>query len=105
MGSGMAWDCSVGVLCSFGGKDHYEATGGLTQGCGAQAGLGILFHYGDDTVYDGGYEDGPIRASAITTCPTAAATSASWSITAATAPSAAGPSNTATSSGAPPAVS
>ena len=53
MGSGMAWDCSVGVLCSFGGKDHYTATGGLTQGCGAQASLGILFHYGDDTVYDG----------------------------------------------------
>ncbi len=53
MGSGMAWDCSVGVLCSFGGKDHYTATGGLTQGCGAQAGLGILFHYGDDSVWDG----------------------------------------------------
>ena len=49
MGSGMAWDCSVGVLCSFGGKDHYMATGGLTQGCGAQAGLGILYHYGDDS--------------------------------------------------------
>ena len=54
MGSGMAWDCSVGVLCSFGGKDHYIATGGLTQGCGAQAGLGILYHYGDDSVWDGG---------------------------------------------------
>ena len=40
MGTGMAWDCSVGVLCSFGGKDHYTATGGLTQGCGAQAELG-----------------------------------------------------------------
>jgi hypothetical protein len=53
MGSGMAWDCSVGVLCSLGGKDHYKATGGLTQGCGAQASLGILYHYGDDTVYDG----------------------------------------------------
>jgi hypothetical protein len=53
MGSGMAWDCSVGVLCSFGGKDHYTATGGLTQGCGAQAGLGILFHYGGDSVWDG----------------------------------------------------
>ncbi|MGA2618469.1 MAG: hypothetical protein ABSF26_12730 [Thermoguttaceae bacterium] len=53
MGSGMGWDCSVGVLCDFGGKDHFEATGGLTQGCGAQASLGILFHYGDDTVYDG----------------------------------------------------
>ena len=54
MGSGMAWDCSVGVLCSFGGKDHYAATGGLTEGCGAQAGLGILFHYGGDSVWDGG---------------------------------------------------
>ena len=32
MGSGMAWDCSVGVLCCFGGKDHYTATGGLDPG-------------------------------------------------------------------------
>ena len=53
MGSGMGWDCSVGVLCSMGGKDHYMATDGLTQGCGAQASLGILYHYGDDTVFDG----------------------------------------------------
>jgi hypothetical protein len=53
MGSGMAWDCSMGVLCDFGGNDRYEAAGGLTQGCGAQAGLGILFDYKGDDVYLG----------------------------------------------------
>jgi hypothetical protein len=53
MGSGMAWDCSVGVLCDFGGDDRYEAAGGLTQGCGAQAGLGILFNDRGDDVYSG----------------------------------------------------
>lgn len=53
MGSGMAWDCAVGVLCDFGGNDRYEAAGGLTQGSGAQAGLGILFDYQGDDVYLG----------------------------------------------------
>lgn len=53
MGLGMAWDDSVGVLCDFGGNDRYEATGGLTQGNGAQAGLGILFDYDGDDVYLG----------------------------------------------------
>ena len=53
MGTGMAWDCSVGVLCDFGGNDRYEAAGGLTQGTGAQAGLGILFDYKGDDVYLG----------------------------------------------------
>jgi hypothetical protein len=53
MGTGMAWDCSVGVLCDFGGNDRYEATGGLTQACGAQAGLGILYDYDGDDVYLG----------------------------------------------------
>jgi hypothetical protein len=53
MGSGMAWDCSVGVLCDFAGNDRYEAAGSLTQGCGAQAGLGILFDYKGDDVYLG----------------------------------------------------
>jgi hypothetical protein len=53
MGSGMGWDCSMGALCVFGGKDSFEAAGGLTQGTGAQASLGILFHYGDDSVYKG----------------------------------------------------
>lgn len=53
MGTGHAWDCSVGYLCDFGGDDRYEATGGLTQGSGAQAGLGVLFDYDGDDVYRG----------------------------------------------------
>ncbi len=53
MGTGMAWDCSMGVLCDFGGNDHYTATGGFTQGTGAQMGFGILFDYSGDDVYEG----------------------------------------------------
>jgi hypothetical protein len=53
MGSGFAWDDSVGCLCDFGGNDRYEATGGGTQGNGAQAGLGILYDYDGDDVYLG----------------------------------------------------
>jgi hypothetical protein len=53
MGMGMAWDCSTGVLCDFGGNDHYKATGGLTQGSSNQMGLGILFDYNGDDVYEG----------------------------------------------------
>jgi len=48
------------VLCDFAGNDHYLATGGLTQGTGAQASLGILFDYKGDDVYEGynqGYAD------------------------------------------------
>jgi hypothetical protein len=54
MGSGMAWDCSMGVLCDFGGSDHYAATGGLTQGTSHQMGFGILFDHGGDDQYEGG---------------------------------------------------
>ncbi len=53
MGTGMAWDCSMGVLADFAGNDQYKATGGLTQGTGAQMGLGILFDYHGDDVYNG----------------------------------------------------
>lgn len=53
MGVGFAWDDSVGGLFDFGGDDRYEATGGGTQGNGAQAGLGILFDYDGDDVYLG----------------------------------------------------
>ena len=53
MGTGMAWDCSIGVLCDFAGNDHYEATGGLTQGTGDQMGFGILFDYRGDDIYEG----------------------------------------------------
>jgi len=53
MGLGFAWDDAVGVLCDFGGNDRYEATGGGTQGNGAQAGLGIIFDYMGNDVYLG----------------------------------------------------
>ncbi len=53
MGTGMAWDCSMGVLCDFAGNDHYTATGGIVQGSGAQMGFGILFDYRGDDVYEG----------------------------------------------------
>jgi hypothetical protein len=53
MGLGFAWDCSVGYLCDFGGNDRYEATGGQTQGNGAQAGLGVILDYGGNDTYEG----------------------------------------------------
>lgn len=53
MGTGMAWDCAIGFLFDFAGDDRYEATGGLTQGTGAQAGLGVLFDYNGDDNYRG----------------------------------------------------
>ncbi|MCS7305088.1 MAG: hypothetical protein NZ602_08290 [Thermoguttaceae bacterium] len=53
MGLGMAWDDSFGLLADFGGNDRYEATGALTEGVGAQAGLGILFDYNGQDVYLG----------------------------------------------------
>lgn len=50
MGLGFAWDLSAAFLCDFAGNDRYEATGGGTQGNGAQAGLGVIFDYtGNDT--------------------------------------------------------
>jgi hypothetical protein len=49
----MAWDCSFGALCDFGGNDHYKATGGLTQGTSNQMGIGVLFDYNGDDVYSG----------------------------------------------------
>jgi len=53
MGLGFAWDASVGYLFDFDGNDRYLATGGATQGYGAQAGLGVLFDYNGDDVYQG----------------------------------------------------
>jgi len=60
MGVGFAWDCAVGYLCDFGGNDRYLATGGNTQGEGAQMGLGVIYDYSGDDVYEGfgqGYAD------------------------------------------------
>ena len=54
MGTGFAWDVAFGMLADFEGNDQYLATGGGTQGNGAQAGLGILFDYAGNDVYRGG---------------------------------------------------
>ena len=56
MGLGFSWDCSNGFLCDFAGNDRYEATGGLTEGDGAQAGLGVLLDYSGDDTYQGSYQ-------------------------------------------------
>jgi hypothetical protein len=53
MGSGMAWDCSLGALCVFGGDNHFDAATSLVQGCGAQGSVGILFQYGDNSEFKG----------------------------------------------------
>lgn len=53
MGLGMAWDLSIGFLCDFGGNDKFLATGGMTQGVGAEGSIGILFNYGGDNTYNG----------------------------------------------------
>lgn len=53
MGLGFSWDCSDGFLCDFDGNDRYEATGGLTEGDGAQAGLGVLLDYRGNDTYQG----------------------------------------------------
>jgi hypothetical protein len=71
MGLGFAWDCSTGMLFDFGGNDRYEATGGHTQGNGAQAGLGILLDYGGDDTYQGygqGYASGGISYHQLPWC-------------------------------------
>jgi hypothetical protein len=71
MGTGMAWDCSMGVLADLGGDDHYLATGGLTQGTGGQMGFGVLFDYNGDDIYEGygqGYASNGISYHDLPTC-------------------------------------
>ena len=53
MGTGFAWDVAFGMLVDLDGQDQYLATGGGTQGNGAQAGLGILFDYAGNDYYRG----------------------------------------------------
>ncbi|MDR1142303.1 MAG: hypothetical protein LBL62_11460 [Planctomycetaceae bacterium] len=53
MGTGMAWDLSIGYLCDFNGSDKFTATGGMTQGVGAEGSIGILFNYGGDDQFMG----------------------------------------------------
>ncbi|MDR3109394.1 MAG: hypothetical protein LBU65_06870 [Planctomycetaceae bacterium] len=54
MGTGMAWDLSIGWLCDLNGKNVFAATGGMTQGVGAEGSIGVLFTYGGDDTYMGG---------------------------------------------------
>jgi hypothetical protein len=53
MGTGMAWDLSMGYLCDFNGSDKFTATGGMTQGVGAEGSIGVLFSYGGNDTYNG----------------------------------------------------
>jgi hypothetical protein len=53
MGTGMAWDLSIGFLCDFNGSDKFTATGGMTQGVGAEGSIGILYNYGGDDQFMG----------------------------------------------------
>ncbi|MGL4942148.1 MAG: hypothetical protein ACRC46_03035 [Thermoguttaceae bacterium] len=53
MGGGMAWDLSMGYLLSLGGNDTFAATGGMTQGVGAEGSIGILLSYGGNDNFMG----------------------------------------------------
>ncbi|MDO5554929.1 MAG: hypothetical protein Q4G68_14330 [Planctomycetia bacterium] len=53
MGLGMAWDLSAGFLVDFDGTDVFEATGGLTQGVGAEGSIGVLMAYRGEKTYRG----------------------------------------------------
>ncbi|MDR0869775.1 MAG: hypothetical protein LBN39_03200 [Planctomycetaceae bacterium] len=71
MGTGMAWDLSIGYLCDFSGNDKFTATGGMTQGVGAEGSIGILFNYGGDDQFMGrnqGYASGGITYHSVSNC-------------------------------------
>ncbi|MDR3233421.1 MAG: hypothetical protein LBT46_07145 [Planctomycetaceae bacterium] len=53
MGTGMAWDLSIGYLCDFNGSDKFTAPGGMTQGIGAEGSIGILYSYGGNDEFQG----------------------------------------------------
>ena len=56
MGVGMGWDLGAGFLVDFGGDDSFEATGGITQGSGAEGSIGVLMNYRGDDAYNGSYQ-------------------------------------------------
>ncbi len=71
MGGGMAWDLSIGFLCDFDGNDKFDATGGMTQGVGAEGSIGVLYCYGGDDVFNGrnqAYANGNITYHAPSNC-------------------------------------
>lgn len=71
MGTGMAWDLSIGWLCDFNGNDIYAATGGMTCGVGAEGSIGIVFDYGGADKYmsrNCGYAGGGISYHSPSNC-------------------------------------
>jgi hypothetical protein len=71
MGTGMAWDLSIGYLCDFNGSDKFTATGGMTQGVGAEGSIGILLSYGGDDEFMGrnqAYANGNITYHSPSNC-------------------------------------
>jgi hypothetical protein len=71
MGTGMAWDLSMGYLCDFNGNDKFTATGGMTQGVGAEGSIGILFSYGGNDTFSGrnqAYASGNITYHSTANC-------------------------------------
>ncbi|MDR0391346.1 MAG: hypothetical protein LBH59_05535 [Planctomycetaceae bacterium] len=71
MGTGMAWDLSMGYLCDFDGSNKFTATGGMTQGVGAEGSIGILFSYGGDDTFSGrnqAYANGNISYHSVANC-------------------------------------
>ena len=78
MGTGMAWDCSMGVLCDFAGNDHYTATGGAHPRHRRPDGLRHPLRLRRRRRVRGLWPGlRHARASPTTPCPIAAATSAS----------------------------
>ncbi|MGQ9505574.1 MAG: hypothetical protein ACUVQR_11770 [Thermogutta sp.] len=71
MGTGFAWDLSVGYLIEMGGKDQYLARVGGVQGQGAQASLGVLYDFEGNDTYRGtsqGYSSSSITYHPYPTC-------------------------------------
>ncbi|MDR2169378.1 MAG: hypothetical protein LBP59_04480 [Planctomycetaceae bacterium] len=71
MGTGMAWDLSMGYLCDFNGNNKFTATGGMTQGVGAEGSIGVLFTYGGNDAFSGrnqAYASGNISYHSVANC-------------------------------------
>lgn len=56
MSVGMGWDLGAGFLVDFEGADVFEATGGLTQGCGGEGSIGAIMNFRGDDTYRGNYQ-------------------------------------------------
>jgi hypothetical protein len=62
---------SIGYLCDFNGNDKFTATGGMTQGVGAEGSIGILFSYGGDDTFLGrnqAYASSSITYHSVSNC-------------------------------------